>query len=63
MGQTGTVMIPLRLEKDLSFMLEAAEGFGVGYPVNIPLVAGAQLAGGKLVFSAAGVDAQRCMGG
>ena len=43
-GQTGAVMVPLRLQKHLGLVLQAAEGLGVGDPVNIPLKAGADLA-------------------
>jgi len=38
-------MVPLRLEKDLGLVHQPAERLGVDDPVNVPLVAGADLAG------------------
>ena len=43
-GKAGAVMVALGLQKDLSLVLQAAEGLGVGYSVDIPLVAGADIA-------------------
>ena len=41
-GQSGAVMVALRLEENLSLVLQAAEAFAVGDAVNVPLEAGAQ---------------------
>ena len=43
-GQARAVVVALRLEKDLRLVLEAAERFGVGDTVDIPLKAGADAA-------------------
>ena len=47
-----SVMIALRQEVDLRFVLESAEGLGVSYPVNIALEAGAYLALGLRLYPA-----------
>jgi hypothetical protein len=41
--ETGSVMISLRAQKDLTFVFEAAERFAVENAVPIPLKAGPQL--------------------
>ena len=43
MGHAGAVMIALRLQKHLGFVHQAAEGFAVDNPVNIPLITGAHI--------------------
>ena len=43
-GQARAVVVALGLQEHLRFMLEAAEGLGVGDAVNVPLKAGADLA-------------------
>ena len=43
-GQAGAVMVPLRLEENLSLVLKAAEGLAVGNAVNVTLKAGAYAA-------------------
>ena len=43
-GQARAVVVALRLEKDLRLVFEAAERFGVGDTVDIPLKAGADAA-------------------
>ena len=37
MGQAGAVMVPLRGDKYLCFMLHAAEGFAMDDTVSVPL--------------------------
>ena len=41
MGQPGSVMIPLRLQKHLCFVLEPPERLAVDDPIHVPLIAGA----------------------
>ena len=44
MGQAGTIVIPLRLEKDLRLALKPAKGTGVDDPIHITLETGAHTA-------------------
>jgi hypothetical protein len=44
MGQTGTIVVSLRLEENLGFVLQTPEGLAVGDPVHIALKAGSDLA-------------------
>ena len=62
MGHAGAVVVPFRLEKDLGLMHQPAEGFGVDDPVDIPLVTGADLAGGNWPQAAFGCRRQGGVG-
>ena len=43
MGHAGAVVVSLRPQKHLGFVHQAAEGFAVDNPVNIPLITGADI--------------------
>jgi len=45
MGHPRPVMVALGAQKHLRLMLQSPEGFGVDYPVRVPLKAGADSAG------------------
>ena len=61
-GHAGAVVVSLRLEEDLGLVHEPAEGFGVDDPVNVPLVAGADGAGGNRPQAAFGRRGQGGIG-
>ena len=42
-GHAGTVVVAFRLQKHLGLVHETAEGLGMHYPVNIPLITGAHI--------------------
>ena len=54
MGQTGAIVVSLRLEENLGFVLQTPEGLAVGDPVHIALKAGPDLALRFFPLSAAG---------
>ncbi len=65
-GHSGTVVVALGLEEDLSLVLQAAKGLGVDNAVHVPLEAGADVAGGDVSLPAAalggkgGVGCKKC---
>ena len=50
-GHPGAVMVPLRAEKDLGLVHQAAKGFAVDDPVNVPLIAGPDIVRARFLRS------------
>ena len=61
-GQTGTVVVALRSQKHLRFMLETAKRLAMQHPIPIPLIDGAIVGLGLRPLTAATFGGQRRIG-